>query len=52
LYWGGIATLFAILVSSTPWINAQIATTTATLSGVVSDPKGAVAPKATLTLTS
>jgi hypothetical protein len=39
-------------VSSAPWINAQIATTTATLSGVVTDPSGAVVPMATLTLTS
>ncbi len=52
LYWGGIATLFAILVSSTPWINAQIATTTATLSGVVTDSTGALVPKATVTLAS
>jgi hypothetical protein len=52
LYWGGIATLFAILVGSTPWINAQIATTTATLSGVVTDSTGALVPKATVTLTS
>ena len=52
LYWGGIATLFAILVSSTPWINAQIATTTATLSGAVTDPMGALLPKASVTLTS
>ena len=52
LYWGGIATLFAILVSSTPWINAQIATTTATLSGVVTDSMGALLPKASVTLTS
>jgi hypothetical protein len=39
-------------VSSAPWIDAQIATTTATLSGVVTDPSGAMLPKATLTLTS
>ena len=50
--WGGIAILLALLVGSAPWINAQIATTTATLSGVVTDPSGAVLPKATLTLTS
>ena len=50
--WGGLAILLALLVSSAPWINAQIATTTATLSGVVTDPSGAVLPKATLTLTS
>jgi hypothetical protein len=51
-YWGGIAILLAILVNSTPWTNAQIATTTATLSGVVSDPSGAVVPKASVTLVS
>jgi hypothetical protein len=44
--------LLALLVSSAPWINAQIATTTATLSGVLTDPSGAVLPKATLILTS
>ena len=51
-YWGGLAILLVLMASSTPWINAQIATTTATLSGVVTDPAGAVLPKATLTLTS
>jgi hypothetical protein len=49
---GGLAILLVLLVSSAPWINAQIATTTATLSGVVTDPSGAVLPNATLTLTS
>jgi len=51
-YWGGFAILLAILLSNTPWSNAQIATTTATLSGVVADPAGAVLPRTTLTLTS
>ena len=51
-YWGAIAILLAILVSSTPWTNAQIATTTATLSGVVSDPSGALLPKASVNLAS
>src|ERR1035437_7036660 len=51
-YWGGIGILLAILVSSAPWINAQIATTTATLSGVVTDSSGAVLPKASVTLAS
>jgi len=40
------------VASGTPWINAQLATTTATLSGVVTDPTGAVLSKATLTLAS
>jgi hypothetical protein len=51
-YWGGIAILLAILAGTAPWINAQIATTTATLSGTVTDPSGAVLPKATVTLAS
>src|ERR1039457_6141570 len=50
--WGGIAMLLALMAFSTPWINAQIATTTATLSGVVTDPSGAALTKAALTLTS
>jgi hypothetical protein len=49
---GAVAILFAILVDSAPSTNAQIATTTATLSGVVSDPSGAVLPKASVTLVS
>jgi hypothetical protein len=40
------------LASGAPWINAQIATTTATLSGVVTDPTGAVLPKASVMLES
>lgn len=51
-YWGGIAILFAMLASSTPWSNAQLATTTATLSGSVMDPTGAVVPNASVTLAS
>ena len=50
--WGGLAVLLALLASGAPWINAQIATTTATLSGVVTDSSGAVLPKATVMLTS
>jgi hypothetical protein len=50
--WGGLAILLALLVSNAPWINAQIATTTATLSGVVTDASGAALTNATLTLTS
>jgi hypothetical protein len=42
--------VFALFASSAPWINAQIATTTATLSGVVTDPSGAVLPHASVTL--
>jgi hypothetical protein len=38
------------LASGAPWINAQIATTTATLSGVVTDPTGAVLPKVSVSL--
>jgi len=47
-----LAILLSLLVSSAPWINAQIATTTATLSGVVTDPSGAVIAKASVTLAS
>ena len=50
--WGGFAILLALLASGTPWVHAQIATTTATLSGVVSDSTGAVLPKATVILAS
>jgi len=51
-YWGGLAILLALLAGGTAWVHAQIATTTATLSGVVTDPTGAVLTKATVTLTS
>jgi hypothetical protein len=50
--WSGVAILLALLAGSAPWINAQLATTTATLSGVVTDPSGAVLPKASATLSS
>src|ERR1700678_3601739 len=50
--WGRIAMLLTLWVSCAPWINAQIATTTATLSGVVTDPSGAIVPQASVTLTS
>jgi len=50
--WAELAILLALVASGTPWINAQLATTTATLSGVVTDPTGAVLSKATLTLAS
>jgi len=51
-YWSGLVVLYAILAGAAPWGNAQIATTTATLSGVVADPSGALVPSATVTLTS
>ena len=51
-YWGGIAILLALFAGGTPSINAQIATTTATLSGVISDPTGATVSKALVTLAS
>ena len=44
--------LVSLLAGAAPWSNAQIATTTATLSGVVADPSGALVPAATVTLTS
>jgi hypothetical protein len=51
-YLGGIAVLVGLILGISQPINAQIATTTATLSGVVADPSGAVLPNATVTLTS
>ena len=51
-YLVGLAMLPGLLVSSPPPINAQIATTTATLSGVVSDSSKAVVPRAQVTLVS
>ena len=51
-FWGGLALLLGLLASAAPWGNAQIATTTATLSGLVTDASGAVVPGATVTLTS
>ncbi len=47
-----IAILVTVLATSTPWINAQIATTTATISGTVADPTGAVVPNADVQLVS
>src|ERR1700740_3728063 len=49
---GGIAILIAMLLGTTPWIHAQIATTTATISGTISDSSGAVVPNADVTLIS
>jgi hypothetical protein len=51
-YWSGLAILLAVTAGIAPRVHAQIATTTATLSGVVTDPSGAVVPGATVTLTS
>lgn len=50
--WGVVSFLLAILVGSTPWLDAQLATTTATLSGVVTDATGALLPRASVTLAS
>jgi len=44
--------MFAFLVASVAPLDAQIATTTATISGVVTDPSGAIVPQATVALTS
>ena len=51
-FWGGFAILVVSLAGMAPWANAQLATTTATLSGVVADPTGAIVPKASVTLSS
>jgi len=51
-YWVGVAILFATLAIGIPEANAQLATTTATLSGVVSDASGAVVRGASVTLLS
>ena len=48
----GIAILIAMLMGCTPSIEAQIATTTATISGTISDSSGAVIPNAAVTLIS
>ncbi len=51
-YWSGLAILLVAMASITPWCNSQIATTTASLSGTVTDPSGAVVPGAVATLSS
>jgi len=51
-YGFGLAILLAIMACATSWVNAQLATTTATLSGVVADPTGAVVLNAPVTLSS
>jgi hypothetical protein len=52
LYWSGLTVLLALLVAGPSWICAQLAVTTATLSGIVTDPSGAVVPHSTVTLAS
>ena len=54
-YWGGIGMqmLLIFLICSLQFTgaHAQLAVTTATLSGTVMDPSGAIVPQATVTLT-
>ncbi len=50
--WSGLAILFVLLTGTAPLANAQLATTTATLSGTVTDPTGALVPGAAVTLSS
>ena len=47
-----VAFLFTLLVSGSSWLNAQLAVTTATLNGTVTDPTGAIVPNATVRLSS
>ena len=51
-YWGGMAILLAVLVAVALPAKAQLATTTATLSGGVTDSSGALVPQASVTLAS
>lgn len=52
VHWSGIAVLLVLLVGCVPWTRAQLAVTTATLSGTVTDPSGAVIPQGTVKLSS
>jgi Carboxypeptidase regulatory-like domain len=52
LFLWSIVTVLLTVLAGPPPINAQLATTTATLSGTVSDPGGALIPQAKVTLTS
>jgi hypothetical protein len=52
LYFGGIVVLLIAGIYSTRQAQAQLATTTATLRGKVTDPSGSIIPQATVTLTS
>lgn len=52
LRWSGIAILFLLGMFNAQQAHAQLAVTTATLSGTVVDPSGSVVSQATLTLSS
>ncbi|MGC2639441.1 MAG: TonB-dependent receptor [Acidobacteriaceae bacterium] len=52
MHWTLVAVLAALGGISNQLIRAQIATTTASISGTIVDPSGAVVPKATVTLSS
>ena len=45
-----LAALFAVLACAIPKVHAQLAVTTATLSGIVTDASGAVVPQANVRL--
>jgi Carboxypeptidase regulatory-like domain len=50
--WIAIAVVVIVLASDAHPVHAQLAVTTATLSGTVTDPSGALVPQATVTLSS